>query len=174
MALELNFETERSCCFTGHRIINAETQIKLRAVLPEIITDLISQGYNYFFCGCALGFDLICADVVLELSKEYPVKLVAVIPCDNQSALWSDYNRLMYGRIIKEVHYAIKTGDRASPENMRIRNRYMVDHSELCVAFYERKKSGTAYTVNYALRNKKRVINVYEMIENGYVQEKLF
>ena len=40
------------------------------------------------------------------------------------------------------------------------RNRYLVDNASLCIAYYRRSGSGTAYTVNYAEFSKKEVINL--------------
>ena len=40
------------------------------------------------------------------------------------------------------------------------RNRYLVDNSDICIAYYHRNGSGTAYTVNYATTCKKKVINL--------------
>jgi len=45
---------------------------------------------------------------------------------------------------------------------MQLRNRYMVDHSELCVAYGRREDSGTMQTVTLALTAGLPVVNLAE------------
>lgn len=30
------------------------------------------RGYNTYLCGMAIGFDMICAETVIDLKKSYP------------------------------------------------------------------------------------------------------
>ena len=42
------------------------------------------------------------------------------------------------------------------------RNRHLVDHSGVCVAYLTESRGGTAYTVDYARKNGVPVINLGE------------
>lgn len=54
-------ERERTCCFTGHRIISAQVVPQLKAELAQTVTRLIDQGVTQFVTGGALGFDTMAA-----------------------------------------------------------------------------------------------------------------
>ncbi len=43
---------------------------------------------------------------------------------------------------------------------MLMRNRYLVDHSSLCVCFLEDRRGGTLYTVGCAVHEGLEVINL--------------
>lgn len=52
----------------------------------------------------ALGFDMICAEIVLEIKKKYPhIKLVCAIPCKNQDELWTNEYKKRYKKILKQA-----------------------------------------------------------------------
>ena len=44
-------ERERTCCFTGHRIIPAQVVPQLKAELAQTVTQLIDQGVTQFVTG---------------------------------------------------------------------------------------------------------------------------
>lgn len=72
--LSLNSAT---CCFTGHRPQSLpwkfneqdERCLKMKERLRNEIIKAIKNGYKTFISGMALGFDMICAEIVLELKK---------------------------------------------------------------------------------------------------------
>ena len=72
-----------TCAFTGHRLLPEDFDKNL---LEEKIEGLIQGGANEFLCGMAVGFDLLCAEIVLKLKRKHDLKLVACIPCESQSA----------------------------------------------------------------------------------------
>ena len=152
---------ENSICFTGHRKIPDERIENIRSALSENIEDLILKGYTYFLAGGALGFDTMAAEAVLELREKYPeVKLKLVLPCLSQTNGWSIEDKIKYDDIKEkadEVHYTSMSYYRGC---MHTRNRYLVDNASLCIAYYRRSGSGTAYTVNYAELSKIQVINL--------------
>lgn len=60
--------------------------------LKDEIIKTINYGYIYFISGMALGFDIIAAETVLQLKKDFPqIKLIAALPKINIS----------YGKIIR-------------------------------------------------------------------------
>ena len=65
-------ERERTCCFTGHRIIPAQVVPQLKAELAQTVTQLIDQGVTQFVTGGALGFDTMAAEEVLRQRKAHP------------------------------------------------------------------------------------------------------
>jgi uncharacterized phage-like protein YoqJ len=62
---------------------------------------LIRHGATHFYAGGALGFDTIAALTVLRLKKLYPqIKLCLILPCKNQTKMWSESDRAIYEGIL--------------------------------------------------------------------------
>lgn len=143
----------KTCAFTGNRdveYINTEA-------LKILIDGLVDEGVNCFLDGMARGFDMIAADLILEIKKSKPtIKLVACVPCPEQDKYFTDDDKRKYKRILESCDEVRILSDHYFKGCMLYRDRYMVDNAD-CVIAYERKKSdgGTIYTMNYAkLKNK--------------------
>ena len=129
--------------------------------LDQLLARCYAHGYRNFLCGGALGFDMLAAERVLRLQCGHnDVRLALVIPCGDQSKYWNvrdvhRYERLLYAadhiRVLSPAYYE---------GCMQVRNRYMVDHSSLCICYLRHQKGGTASTVAYALRQHVPVLNV--------------
>ena len=90
-------EKSNTCCFTGHRDISAVTYSQLAERLEPLLMTLISNGYRYFVCGGALGFDTFAETYISSLKmRGYDIKLVLMLPCRDQTARWSEYDRMVY------------------------------------------------------------------------------
>ena len=149
-----------SVCFTGHRYLPAGDMQRLSQRLDALLMLCYSHGYRDFFCGGALGFDMLAAERVSALRMEHAdVRLILVIPCSDQMSRWSKQNTARYERIL----YAADDIRVLSPFYyegcMQVRNRYMVDHSSLCVCYLRHAKGGTASTVAYAVKEQVPVLN---------------
>lgn len=84
----------QTACFTGHRHIEQNELAEVTRNLETALIELIESGYLYFGSGGALGFDMIAAESVLSLKARYPnIKLILVLPCSNQTAFWSIYEK---------------------------------------------------------------------------------
>ena len=144
---------EQTCCFTGHRDIPAGVRAPLARQLEETVRGLIGRGIRYFGAGGALGFDTLAAQTVLGLAGEFPhIRLILVLPCPDQTRGWPEADAAEYARIKAAAHKVVYTADRHTPGCMHRRNRHLVDHSGVCVAWCTRNTGGTAYTVDYARR----------------------
>lgn len=154
-------------CFTGYRpnkcawgyneqdyrCVNMRERTKIK------IEESIKQGYHTFLCGMALGFDMICAELVLELKKQYPhIKLIGALPCKNQDALWSAEQKSRYRKLLKQLDGIRCIYDKYEDGCMIERNEYMVNNSSLVIALFDGKSGGTAKTVKYAKDAGKKVV----------------
>lgn len=143
------------CAVTGHRVLSSDfSKEELRAALRA----LAAAGVRTFLCGMALGFDLLCAEEVLLLREELPVRLVACIPCADQAARYPKSARERYERILDRCDERAVLHERYCDGCMFERNRYMVDRADLLLAYFTGRQGGTKYTVGYA---EKRGIPVY-------------
>ena len=158
---EITQENRRSVCFTGHRHLSIGDLFVLTDRLDKLLMLCYEHGYRDFLCGGALGFDMLAAERVLRLQCQHDdIRLILVIPCSDQSNRWAApdvrrYERLLYAadhiRVLSPDYYE---------GCMQVRNRYMVDHSSLCISYLRHQKGGTASTVAYALKQQITVLNV--------------
>ena len=150
-----------SVCFTGHRYMSSEDVPTVTRRLDELLKRMYQMGYRDFLCGGALGFDTLAGERVARFASAQPdVRLIMVIPCSDQSRYWPShaiprYERLLYmADEIKVLAPAYYEGC------MQVRNRYLVDHSDLCVCYLRHHKGGTASTVAYANAQGIPVFNI--------------
>ena len=144
------------CAVTGHRVLGKEFR---RAVLEEKLDFLLARGADTFLCGMALGFDLPCGELLGERKKSVPVRLVACIPCADQSGAFPPAAKRRYDALLGSCDERVVLHERYETGCMFERNRYMVDRCDLLFAYLREgsKKGGTYYTVRYAERQKKPV-----------------
>lgn len=105
------------------------------------------------YTGMALGTDMIFANAVLDLKKEgVDIRLVAVLPCVNQDKKWSKKDQKRYNEILQAADEVILLSEAEySPELMRIRNRWLVDHADMLIAVWDGSSSGTSNCIQYAI-----------------------
>ena len=95
------FETLKSVCFSGHRIVPFAKQNEIMRLLRNEITKSYNEGYRCFYCGMAIGFDLLAANVVLSLKSELSqIKIIAVLPYREQTERWNEKHKVGYERIL--------------------------------------------------------------------------
>lgn len=115
------------------------------------IEKAIRSGYRTFLCGMAIGFDMICAETVLELKERYPdIELIGAIPCKTQDIKWLPRDRARYENLVNRLDGIRCIHDEYTPDCMLERNRYMVDNSSLMMALFNGLPGGTKSTIVYA------------------------
>ena len=97
-------ENLKSVCFSGHRIVPFAKQNEIMRLLRNEITKSYHEGYRCFYCGMAIGFDLLAAKAILSLKSELPqIKIIAVLPCREQNDKWNEKNKVEYEKILAFV-----------------------------------------------------------------------
>lgn len=145
-----------TCTFTGHRQLNDLDY----ALMDRVILNLVKNGCNRFFCGMAKGFDLAAAESLIEIKRVYPAEIVACIPCERQSDGYTAADRARYDRILKNCSEIIVLSDNYYNGCMQVRDRFMVDNSDVVLCYLRKKSGGTYYTVNYASKLGKKIIEI--------------
>ena len=171
---------ETACAFTGHRPKSfpwgydesAPSCVLLKEVLTTQISALAERGVTDFLSGMAQGTDLWCAQIVLGLRKKNPaLKLHAILPCEGQESKWSVSEQERYRSVLAQANELVYVGQEYSRDCMLIRNRYLVDHSAILLAVYNRVyRSGTEMTVRYAHRLKKELY-ILDPVTRGITHE---
>ena len=158
--------TNKTCCFTGHRDLPTDQIEQITEQLDHELIRLIEQGYCTFGAGGALGFDTIAAQRVLRLRERYSyIKLILVLPCLTQSKKWCPQDHLIYEEIKRKADQVVFISQDYVRGCMHKRNRYLVEHSSVCICYLDKSVGGTAYTVDYARKNGKTIINIADLIE---------
>ena len=155
----------KTCCFTGHRSLSDEEKLEVGVRLRKIIADQIKDGVVFYGAGGALGFDTLAALTVLDMKKEYPqLRLILVLPCENQTRGWRSEDIAVYEDIKRRSDKVVYVSREYTSDCMHRRNRHLVDHSGTCICYLTRRSGGTAYTVDYARRKGLCIINLAEYI----------
>ena len=147
-------------CFTGHRPqklpwgFNEQDErcLTMKEKLKGLIEQSIIDGYCYFWSGMALGFDMICVEILLELKVKYEhIKIYGALPCKNQSQKWSLEQQKRYDKLINQLDGTHCLNDYyTGPECMLERNRFMIDNSSKLIALFNGNSGGTKSTIEYA------------------------
>lgn len=157
-----------AACFTGHRRYPAEDQTDIIMKTDEIISSLYCRGYRVFIAGGAIGFDTLAAcRVIIAKRTRSEIRLVLALPCRNQTERWPSGNQLkLYKYLLGAADDVIYTSQMYKEGCMAERNKWMVDHSSVCIAYYGGQRGGTASTVRYAESLGKEIINIAYAIKN--------
>lgn len=151
---------EKTCCFTGHRIIDMPVEA-VQKNLETTIIKLINNGVIYYGAGGALGFDTIAALTIIKIRKLYPhIRLILVLPCKDQTKGWSTYDIESYNYILGQADKVVYTSDKYYPGCMHKRNRHLVNNSRYCICYKTKDTGGTAYTVKYAVQSGLHIYNI--------------
>lgn len=163
-----------TACLTGHRPKSLpwgydeerENCLSFKIELKKIFNGAIKYGLTTFLTGMAEGFDIISAEILLELRKVNKIRVIAVVPCLNQELKWKTSQKERYKNILSKCDDVIVLSKRYYDGCMNDRNKFMVEHASVCIACWNGKPSGTGNTVNFAKANgvKLRIINPDEFV----------
>ncbi len=167
--MKINIIRKDTANLTGHRPKSLpwgydeskQSCLDFKAETKKVFEGAIKYGLSTFLTGMAEGFDMIGAEILIELRKTCKIKIVAVVPCLGQESKWNPSQQERYKRILSQCDDVIVLSDHYYKDCMNDRNKYMVDHSGVCIACWNGKPSGTGNTVRFAKEKglKIRIIN---------------
>lgn len=171
-----------SCCFTGYRPQkfpfsledNNIEYVNFENSLFQQILKLAENKCNTFFCGMAMGFDLIAAENVLAVKKAFkvPLRLICVFPFRGQECCFPVFWKEKFDYVLKKSDEQIYLSENYYRGCYQKRNIYMVDNSDYVITWYDGQKGGTDNTIRYALKNGRYVFNINEIPESLGFQTK--
>ena len=158
-------DKEKTACLTGHRPKSLpwgydesqESCVSFKEELEKIFNGAIDYGVTTFLTGMAEGFDMIGAEILLEIRKNRNIKVIAVVPCVGQESKWKPEQQKRYKHILQKCDKVITLSEFYTPTCMNDRNKYMVNNSSICIACWNGKPSGTGNTVRFAKQNGNRI-----------------
>jgi len=165
----------RAVCFSGHRPDRLpgqgepdepETQ-KLAAVLLGHIENAIRSGKDVFINGLMAGWDVFAAEQVITLKKQHPhIRLVTIAPYSShffsREKCWTPEWVKRAKKVCGQQDIGVKIVENYRTGIYYERNRALVDNSAGLICYCDGGRGGTAYTVEYALKNGLEIINIAE------------
>ena len=163
MKKEIKFCEAATAAFTGHRWYDSSRKQSIMEKLEGCVREAYKNGITNFISGMAIGFDLLAAELVLSLKQDCPaITLTAALPFGEQASRFNERNKSRYYKCLSQADDIVILSNDYTAKCYLERDRFMVEHSSLLSACYDgRNKGGTFWTVNYAARIGKNVINIY-------------
>lgn len=145
--------------FFGHREVEGAAEIESR--LERLLHDLITRKqYVEFLVGRDGEFDLLVASAIRRAVKQYGygnTSLILVLPY--MKAKYRD-NKQYYLSYYDEAEICSESSDAHYKSAIQVRNRSMVDRSDLVVCCIQHKSGGAYRTMQYAKKQGKQVRNL--------------
>jgi uncharacterized phage-like protein YoqJ len=193
----LETDAGRTVCFTGHRdtavvpyrgepVYRTITLRTVQLMLCRYIDMAVESGYKSFISGLAAGTDLWAAKYVLAKKRvDKRIRLIGVMPYLRHAERFSEHSRELLADVEKGADQLLATnmdplivygksrsGENTSPDLYRDRNFFMVDNASAVISWFNEGsfKSGTYQTLNYAVRQGRRIYRfgldeVYALID---------
>ena len=137
--------------FCGHSTVYPIEPVE--AWLRETVASLILRGADKFYLGGYGVFDQMAAAAVWAQKTQHPyIASVLVLPYLDRKVISEHYDYTTYPPL------------ESVPKRFAIsrRNQWMVDNSDILVAFVTHDWGGAATTLKYAERKKKEIIRYTE------------
>lgn len=149
----------------GHRKIDKTPKLVDR--LTRVITELIeNEGADTFLFGSRSQFDSLCYDIVTELRYKYTC--IKRIYQRAEFKVVNDYYLKQLLSFYEDTFYSYKV-DQAGRLAYVVRNEILVLACDVLLVYYDqaytpvrKTSSGTKRAVDYAIKKKKRIINIFE------------
>ena len=145
-----------TCCFFGHRDAAIDYDR-----LKNLIEKLIVNGYDRFLVGRRGNFDLTALTCCQELKKRYPnIHVCLVLVSMRELMKFNDDDKSFYDGI-EFVIYQVENV--YFKRQITFSNEKMIDESDIAVCYVceNRHNSGALYSLNYAKKAHKKIINLY-------------
>ena len=127
--------------FCGHSQITNQKDVE--EWLSDTLNSLLYLGATTFYLGGYVSFDILCATILRQKKYHPNIKLILVLPYLNTHKDLSLYDSTIYLPLESvPARYAIPH-----------RNNWMIDHSDIVVAYVEHDWGCAASTLHYAQKN---------------------
>ena len=140
--------------------------VALKNRLKYTISGLIDDGYTTFYVGMAEGVDTYIVEILLMLKMHYGysnISIQAVIPFREFCARWSQSSRDRYYMLLGLVDRVITMSETYDERAIFMRNKYMVDNSDMVLAVYDNIKNGGTYNTLMYARSIGKDVRVEEI-----------
>ena len=147
-----------ACAITGHRSL---PQNFSKDTVRNSLIALIEKGVKTFYNGLAVGFDLLTAEILMELKEFYPfIRVCGCVPFYGQERYFPAVDKERYAAVIKLCDEVVTLSDGYYKGCYHKRNLYMIERADVLYAYCLTARGGAAYTVKEfsRLKGKENVI----------------
>ena len=145
--------------FFGHRYIDNFRDIEDR--LEELIIKLIREHeYVDFLVGRNGDFDQLVSSTIRRVKREFRddnCTHILVLPYNTSEF---QNNEDSFSEYYDEIEICPESHAAHFKAAMQIRNRNMIDRSDLVICYVEHNSGGAYQTMQYALKQEKEIINL--------------
>lgn len=146
--------------FFGHREVN--DYFNIESQIENIIKQLISSDSCLLLqVGRNGEFDSLVSSVIHRLKKEEIDDIIHILVLPYDTAEYRN-NSEFFDEYYDEVEICEKSCTAHYKSAIQIRNKDMVDRSDLIVFYLEYKSGGAYQTYKYAIKQKKKIIIINE------------
>jgi uncharacterized phage-like protein YoqJ len=108
--------------------------------------------------GGALGWDQAVPIAAIRMK----IMLLVALPFRGYESNWPQKSQRLLYRVMEKATVEYVTQEGYEAWKMDARNRFMVDHADTILALWNGQRSGTAKTVAYAVRQRRKIVNAWE------------
>lgn len=150
--------------FAGHSVISLSEKVK-DIVKKQMRNSIIGGDTVICYLGGCGDFDNICAVACRELKKEFlQIEMVYVTPyINNLSEHAKNEERQIKGLYDSSIYPPLE----GVPPKFAIirRNEWMVENSDLVIAYIKHNYGGAYRSLQCAKRKNKKIINIADIIQ---------
>ena len=159
----MDFNKLKSAAFTGHRFVPYAHRGIIKHRLNLGIRNAYRLGVRNFYCGMAVGFDMMAAECVLGLKAELEdITLIAVVPFRGQEARFGASDKLHYHQLLGKADKVVVLSEKYFKGCLLRRNDFMLENSSRLIAYYNGdEKGGTFYTCRRAEGRGLPIFNLF-------------
>lgn len=143
--------------FFGHRIIDNISEVERK--LTDIVRNIIKNNvYVKFLIGREGQFDWLVSSVISRVANGYHNSYtILVLPYMKADYRDHKENYLLF---YNEVEICSESSKAHFKSAFQVRNRNIVDRSDIVICCIQHKSGGAYQTVRYARRQNRKIINV--------------
>ena len=150
---------------TGHRPdkLGGYSNTDAHRAIRRHMRDFLGQapdGELVLLSGGALGIDQFWIEVGLYL--DLPIQVV--MPFKGYDSRWPAFSQKIYKELLDKCWKIEYLFNEYKPDAYQLRNQYLVDNSDVLVAYWNGSSGGTANCIDYA-RKRKKIINIFDVNE---------
>lgn len=153
----------KTCTFFGHRDIIFNRSIIIKR-LNDCLISLINRGVDRFIIGSHGDFDSLALSECKKLRKIYPnIKIeVSITSLSKMKKNKDNFCDLDVYLSVDTFYYPIE--DVHYKRIITVNNQFMVNDSDIVVCYVRSNatRSGAKTSMNYAIKQGKEVINLYQ------------
>ena len=117
----------------------------IKYALKNYFINLLENGeLDWIITGANLGVEQWTAEVGIELSQRYPVRVSMMIPYEGFANRWNENNQAKFINLKEKVDFFASTSDKPyqSPVQLRNYQNFMIQHTDSAMMIYDPEHPG--------------------------------